>query len=159
MTFTQATPHLAAISVRRVFDPLRSIRLIGLAALLVAGFSVAPEAFAGPRLRCEVTYAGRTQVVEAAPVSDPYSVASVDIAGRFRFKAVMMGNATQLAYINLYAYFVAEDEQPRLIHEGKYLPTNQWTVVPVALTGTQHLYAGPLERELIYSCTLVGDAP
>jgi hypothetical protein len=97
--------------------------------------------------------------VEATPVSDPYSVASVDIDGRFRFKAVMLGNTTRVTYINLYAYFVTEGEQAKLIHEGKYLPTDEWKRAPVAFTGTQHLYAGPLERELIYSCTLSGDAP
>lgn len=139
--------------------PLHIIRLIGMAVLLFASLSFVPEAFAGPRLHCDVTYAGRTHVVEAMPVIDPYSVASVDISGRFRFKAVMLGNTTRLAYINLYAYFVTEGEQARLIHESKYLPTDEWKFASVALTGMQHLYAGPLERELMYSCTLSGEAP
>jgi hypothetical protein len=30
---------------------------------------------------------------------------------------------------------------------------------PYPLTGEQHLYAGVVERELIYSCTLEGIAP
>lgn len=105
---------------------------------------------AAPLLRCQVTYAGTTQVIEARPVSDPYAVASVDIGGRFRFKAVMVGSDTQLAYINVYAY-LATRRQPLLIQEAKYLPP-----FVAALTGEQHLYAGPVERELIYSCALEG---
>lgn len=159
MTFSQAPLRHAAFLVRCAPDTLRHIRLICVAALVIAGLSLASKACADPLLRCDVTYAGRTHVVQASPVSDPYSVASVDIAGRFRFKAVMVGNATQLAYINLYAYFVAADEQPKLVHQSKYLPSERWTLTPAALTGTQHLYAGPLERELIYSCTLEGVQP
>lgn len=159
MTFIQAPLHHVAFLARRVLDTLRHSRKICVVAMVFAGLFLVPEAFANPLLRCDVTYAGRTHVVQASPVSDPYLVPSVDIAGRFRFKAVMVGDTTRLAYINLYAYFVAEDEQPKLIHQSKYLPTERWLAAPLALTGTQHLYAGPLERELIYSCTLEGGAP
>lgn len=106
---------------------------------------------AAPLLRCQVTYAGATQVIEASPVIDPYAVTSVDIGGRFRFKAVMVGSDAQVAYINLYAY-IATRRQPVLIQEAKYLPP----FTAVSLTGEQHLYAGPVERELIYRCTLEG---
>ena len=44
---------------------------------------------AAPLLRCEVTYAGATQVIETTPVEDAYEVKPVDIAGRFLFKVVM----------------------------------------------------------------------
>lgn len=106
---------------------------------------------AAPLLRCQVTYAGATQVIETGPVSDPYAVASTDIGGRFRFKAVMVGSDAQVAYINLYAY-LATRRQPVLIHEAKYLPPFK----AASFTGEQHLYAGPVERELIYNCTLEG---
>lgn len=154
MTYAEATPQDTEFGMCSAIDTRLHIRRIGMAALLLVGLCSASQAFAGPFLRCDVTYAGRTHVVQAAPVKDPYSVASVDIAGRFRFKAVMVGDVTRLAYINLYVYFVAEDEQPKLVHQSKYLPSERWAATPVALTGMQHLYAGPLERELIYSCTL-----
>jgi hypothetical protein len=131
--------------------------LLCIVALIMAGLSMHNTAVAAPQLQCDVTYAGRTHVVQATPVIDPYPVASVDIAGRFRFKAVMVGDAKRLAYISLYTYFLAEDDQPKLVQQSKYLPPFQ--TAPHPLTGEQHLYAGPLERELIYSCTLEGWQP
>jgi hypothetical protein len=116
------------------------------------------SATAAPLLRCEVSYAGTTHVIEARPVADPYPVASVDIGGRFRFKAVMVGDATRVDRVLLYAYLDAR-RQPILIQEAKYLPPYQSSTTPYLLTGEQHLYAGPVERELIYSCTLQGVAP
>jgi len=115
-------------------------------------------AHAEPLLRCQVSYAGTTHVVDARPVADPYPVPSVDIGGRFRFKAVMVGDAAQVDRVLLYAYLDAR-RHPILIQEAKYLPPFQASTTPYLLTGEQHLYAGPVERELIYSCTLQGIAP
>ena len=126
--------------------------------LLLTGLMVGSAACADPMLRCDVNYAGSTQVIETSPVADPYPVASVDIGGRFWFKAVMVGHATQVDYIKLYAYLDTR-QQPLLIQEVKYLPPFQFTQTPYLLTGTQHLYAGPVERELVYSCTLQGVQP
>ena len=109
-------------------------------------------------LHCDVTYAGSTHIVETRPVADPYPVPSVDIGGRFRFKAVMVGQAAQVDYVKLYAYLDTR-HQPLLIQEAIYLPPFQSTPTPYLLTGTQHLYAGPVERELMYSCTLQGVQP
>lgn len=116
------------------------------------------SATAAPLLRCEVSYAGTTHVIEASPVADPYPVPSVDIGGRFRFKAVMVGDDARVDRVLLYAYLDAR-RQPILIQEAKYLPPFQASTTPYLLTGEQHLYAGPVERELIYSCTLQGVAP
>lgn len=115
-------------------------------------------AHATPLLRCEVTYAGATQVVEARPVQDPYPVPSVDIGGRFRFKAVMVGQGRHVDHIALYAYLDTR-RQPILVQEAKYLPPFRAGATPYSLTGEQHLFAGPVERELIYQCTLEGVAP
>ena len=117
---------------------------------------------AAPLLRCNVTYAGASQSIEASPVTDPYPVPSIDIAGRFRFKAVMVGSATQLDRIVLYAYFNTRTEsgtQPMLIQQLKYLPPFKTSATPYPLTGEQRLYAGSAERELMYSCTLEGVQP
>lgn len=126
--------------------------------VLLAGLLLTPLAQATPLLRCEVTYAGSTQVIETGPVADPYPVPSTDIGGRFWIKAVMVGPASQVDYVKLYAYLDTRT-QPLLIHEAIYLPPFHASDAPYPLTGTHHLYAGPAERELIYSCTLQGVQP
>lgn len=113
---------------------------------------------ATPLLRCDVSYAGTTHAIEARPVMDPYPVPSVDIGGRFRFKAVMVGSAARVERILIYAYLDTA-RQPILVQQAKYLPPFRVTDKPYPLTGEQHLYAGPVERELIYSCTLQGIQP
>lgn len=113
-------------------------------------FALCADASAAPLLRCELTYAGATQTLTAQPVSDPYAVPSVGIGGRFRFKAVMAGSAAAVTSINIYAYLETAS-QPVPIQHARYLPP-----FAPALTGEQHLYAGPLERELIYRCVLEG---
>lgn len=129
----------------------RRVRLL----LAAAGLAVSTTVAAEPLLRCAVTYAGTTHTIATRVVTDPYTVPSVDIGGRFLFRAVMVGTDREVAYIKLYAYFDTR-RQPILIQEAKYLPPFRRTQPPYALTGEQHLYAGPLERELIYACTLEG---
>src|SRR5512133_2867340 len=127
------------------------------AAVTLAGLLLSLTTVAAPLLRCQVAYAGTTHVIKASPVSDPYPVASVDIGGRFRFKAVMVGDATHVEYIKLYAYLDAS-RQPILVQQATYLPPFRASATPDLLTGEQHLYAGPVERELMYRCTLEGVA-
>jgi hypothetical protein len=69
----------------------------------------------------------------------------------------MVGNARRIDYIKLYAYLDAS-RQPVLIQQATYLPPFKRSAKPYVLTGVQHLYGGPVERELIYSCTLEGVA-
>jgi hypothetical protein len=128
------------------------------AGLALASLFFLSSAVAAPLLRCQVTYAGSTQVIDARPEADPYPIASVDIGGRFRFKAVMIGTETRVDYIKLYAYLDAR-RQPILVQEAVYLPPFNATSAPYPLTGEQHLFAGPVERELLYSCTLEGVQP
>lgn len=112
-------------------------------------------------LRCQVTYAGTTHEVQARPVDDPYTVPRVDIGGRFWFKPVVVGVGRRVDYVALYAYQDTR-RQPILVQEAKYLAP--FARAPRAdgvlnLTGEQHLYAGVVERELIYHCTLEGHEP
>ena len=128
---------------------------------LALGFGASlfsPMVSANALLRCELTYAGSTQVLEATAVSDPYLVPSVDIGGRFWFKAVMVGQAARVDYIKLYAY-LDTPKQALLLQESVYLPPFQTGSAPYPLTGRQHLYADVMERELIYSCSLQGVQP
>ena len=126
------------------------------------GLCFAPICWAnGPiQLRCDVTYAGATHSLVATPVNDPYSVPAHDIRGRFRFKAVLVGTPEQVERINIYVHQNASP-QPVLVQQAKYLPPFAWPAdgTPLPLTGQQHLYAGPMERELIYSCILQRGRP
>jgi hypothetical protein len=108
-------------------------------------------------LRCDVSYAGTTHHITARPVADPYGVESVDIGGRFFFKPVVVGRGSRVDYVLLYAY-LDQDPRPVMVQEAKYLPPFRSGKKPYLLTGEQHLYAGPVERELIYSCWLSGAA-
>ena len=118
-------------------------------------FTLGLNAAAEPLLLCQVTYAGTTHPVQARVVQDPYSVPSVEIGGRFLFKPVIVGRGQRIDYIKLYAYLDAK-RQPVLLQEAKYLPPFKASAAPYLLTGEQRLYGGPVERELIYSCTLEG---
>ena len=121
--------------------------------LCLWGFGI--HAQATPQLRCDVTYAGQTHVLKTRPVSDPYSVEPVDIGGRFFFKMVMVATGSQLEYIKLYAY-LNQEPRPLIVQHAKYLPPFRATAQPYLLTGQQHVYADPIERELIYKCWLGG---
>jgi len=106
-------------------------------------------------LRCDVTYGGTTHQVVATPVQDPYVQSAVDIADRFLFKPVVVGSGQKIDRVNLYVY-LSTRAQPVLVQQAKYLPPFRWPAdgAPLSLTGQQYLYAGTLERELMYSCAL-----
>lgn len=121
---------------------------------------VAGTAGAAARLVCDVSYAGTTHTLLAEPVTDPYTVPAQDVGGRFRFKPVLVGQGDRVDRVALYAYFNTP-QQPVLIQQAKYLPpfAPPGHQGPIALTGQQHLYAGHMERELIYRCSLHGVQP
>lgn len=125
-----------------------------IATLLHSTANAAPPT--APLLRCFATYAGSTQVVERGVTADPYSVAAVDVGGRFTFKAVMVGTPDKVDYIKLYAYLQRRDKDIP-IHQATYLPPFKAALTP--FTPLNHLYAGEVERELQYHCTLQGVMP
>jgi len=140
----QTPPHLRAPHLRKRLFPLQ----------LLAALLCVPALHANPLLQCDLTYAGSTQSLQTTPVADPYPVQSVDVGGRFWFKAVMVGTAAQVDYIKLYAYLDTRS-QPVLVQQATYLPP----FAKGSLTGKQFVYAGPVERELQYQCTLKEVAP
>ncbi|MFC4789979.1 MULTISPECIES: hypothetical protein [Giesbergeria] len=117
-------------------------------------------AWAATQLECQVTYAGTTETIIAQPTDNPYTVAATDIAGRFRFKPVLVAQANQLRYVSIYVYQQTR-HQPTLIQQAKYLPPYPLPgpTGHIALTGEQRLYAGTMERELMYQCTLAEAKP
>lgn len=137
---------------------LNPAKTLVVTALILGGTLASSASHAAPLLHCDVTYAGSTHVIEARMVADPYPVASVDIAGRFRFKAVMVGQGARIDTIKLYTY-LETPRQPVLIHQATYRPPFPVPSGTDGLTGEQRVYGGPKERELIYRCTLQEVAP
>lgn len=126
---------------------------------LLAVWTVPTMAQAAPRLRCQLEQGGTTQVHEFTPVADPYGVAAIDINGRFRFKAVMIGDERQIQYIKLYTYYQTARRR-LLVHEVKYLsPELPAGTSLMALTGQNYVYSPGKEREFQYSCSLIGGTP
>jgi hypothetical protein len=126
---------------------------------LLAAWAVPTMVQAAPRLRCSLNQGGLSQVVEFSPVADPYGVEAIEINGRFRFKAVVIGDARQVEYIGLYSYYQA-DGRWVLLHEAKYsAPTAAADPTAAALTGQNSLYAPGYEREFQYGCALAEVAP
>lgn len=119
---------------------------------------------AQPRLHCDITYAGTTQQFDAYINNDPssaantdtyaaYTTEATDIAGRFRFKAILLGTRQHLETIKLYAYYET-DRHPVLLSEAIYNAPFIYSTIPNSMTGLNHLYSPPLERELLYGCAL-----
>lgn len=114
---------------------------------------------AAPLLRCQIDQGGSTMVRDFAPVADPYGVAAIDINGRFRFKAVVLGDAQRVEYVKLYVY-AANKRQPMLLHETNYpAPAASRDASPASLTGINYVYSPLLERELRYGCVLLEVMP
>jgi hypothetical protein len=116
-------------------------------------------ALATPLLHCTIEQGGITQVLEFAQESSPYTARAIDINGRFRFKAVVVGDARQMEYIKIYTYDFPK-RQPVLLHEAKYMaPVAGPNSQPASLTGVNFVYSPRLERELQYECVLQEMAP
>lgn len=118
------------------------------------GFFFTLGAMASPVLRCNFEVNAEHYQHAFMPVSDPYTVQSVDLGGRFRFKAVVLGDAQQVALINLYVSYQTE-RQPMLMQHLKFIkPVALTQPSPDALTGRVALYSPFLGKELQYSCAL-----
>lgn len=138
----------------------RLLALVLTSALLLSSTPL----LARPLLRCAVTYAGTTQIIEQRLLHDADTAANADtgaaytqpandIAGRFLFKAILLGRAQSLKVIKIYVYYQAE--RPVLIQETRMLPPFSVSTTPNGLTGMQYVHAGVLERELQYGCALL----
>lgn len=112
------------------------------------------------QLACEVTYAGQTQRIAVTSTADPYRQEAVNIRDRFRFKAVHVQGGDVTPRIGIYVYLDV-DPHPLLIQhvtvQPPYPPAGAGARAD--LVGEQRLYAGRLERELIYRCFLEPQTP
>lgn len=104
-------------------------------------------------LVCTVTYGGAARRLEFPATANPYAVKAVDVAGRFRFKAIYIREPWSAASINIYAYRQAEAGDA-LLQEGKYAPPFSLAAgARYGFTGRQLVYS-PEQRELEYWCEL-----
>jgi hypothetical protein len=102
---------------------------------------------------CTVSYGGEAQRLEFPATTDPYGVKAVDVAGRFRFKAIYIREPWSAAAINVYAYRQAGSGDV-LLQEGKYGPAaSTVSQARYGFTGRQLVYS-PEQRELEYWCEL-----
>lgn len=131
-------------------------------AVAVAALCSWPTQAQAEVLRCQVRYASDTVLLEARPVADPYTVAAQDIGGRFRFKAVVVGNPQapqQIDHIALYAYDMEMPGAPLLIHQVVHTPPFADQPALPGLTGWNHIYSAHLGREMVYGCALSKESP
>lgn len=114
--------------------------------------------WASSSLQCEVSYAGATYKLNAKPTLDVYTVQPIEIGGRFFFKMILTETDRKLDQVLIYVYL---DQKPRpiLLQQAKYKGPFSPSLDSTPLTGQQHLYGGPVERELIYSCSLSTSTP
>lgn len=145
----------------RAFCPIRFSGLVLAATFigLLAAALFSSIASASPRLRCQLNQGDTAQVLDFAPVLNPYSVQAVDLDGRFRFKAVVIGDEHKIDYVKLYTYYRSK-RQAVLLHQASYLaPAVDPGAGSAALTGINTLYSPNLGREFRYGCALVEVAP
>jgi hypothetical protein len=128
-----------------------------LAMLLPAVLPTAVQA--ASELRCHFEVNAERFEHSFAPVSEPYAVQSINLADRFRFKAVVLGNDTLVDLVNLYVSYQT-DRQPMVLQHLKFVaPVAQRQPTPDALTGRVALYSPFLGKELQYGCALHAVAP
>lgn len=109
---------------------------------------------ASPQLRCHFEVNAERFDYSFNPVADPYAVNSVNLADRFRFKAVVLGDDTRVDLINLYVSYQTQ-RQPMILQHTKFVaPIAQAQPSPDALTGRVALYSPFLGKELLYGCAL-----
>jgi len=110
-------------------------------------------------LHCVIEVNGEVHQHVFSPTRDPYTVRSIDIGERFRFKAVVLGQGDDIELVNLYAYYQTR-RQPMLMQHAKYLkPKAVLKPEPDSLTGKVALYSPVLGKELAYRCALHKEAP
>jgi hypothetical protein len=106
-----------------------------------------------PAVSCAVTYGGQTRRLDFGATKTPYAVQAIDIAGRFRFKAIYIREPWRAASVSTYAYHQAEAGDV-LLQEGKYAPPfSLGAGARYGFTGRQLVYS-PDQRELEYWCEL-----
>lgn len=123
-------------------------------AFFVLGCMAPTMVQATPLLKCHFEVNAERSEQTFTPTTDPYTVGSVNLANRFRFKAVVLGDDTRVASINLYVSYQTE-RQPMVLQHAKFVaPQALQQPTPDALTGRIAVYSPFLGKELQYGCAL-----
>jgi len=106
-------------------------------------------------LVCQMRYASETFALRQAAGPDPYAAATVDVPGRFRLRAVVLGTPEHIEHITLSTYELGEDASPLILQQVRLSgPFALQRAIP-DLTGWQHVYASYLGREMRFGCALL----
>jgi hypothetical protein len=116
---------------------------------------LAPPALAA-KVSCHLTYGGETRVVDAAPTSDPHTVAPLAIGSYFLFRIVFRDQPADLAGIKLTTY-ADRNEGPVIIHQAAH-PYPLPAAAMGGFTGLNFVYEPVRDGELQYWCEMK-DAP
>ena len=134
--------------------------LSGLIAFALCGLAQADSVV------CHITYGGETRLIEAQPVSMPYTVTPTPIGSYFLFRIVFRQEPADLASIKLYTY-TNRDTGPVIIHQASY-PYPVKSVAPAGdflqgtdsgFTGLNWVYETVRDSELQYWCELKSGTP
>jgi hypothetical protein len=110
-------------------------------------------------LQCQFDLNGSRETHVFQPVADPYRASSIDLGGRFRFKAVMLAAASQVESVDLYVSYQTRRQPMILQHVQFTQPVVDSQAKPDALTGRVALYSPFLGKELQYGCSLYAVTP
>jgi hypothetical protein len=131
----------------------------GFGAVWLAVLACATTPIEAAQLRCHIEVNGETTLYVVEPTQDPYGAQSLDIAERFRFKAVVLGQGDEIELVNIYVYYQTR-RQPMVLQHAKHLkPLALQSPDSGALTGRVALYSPVLGKELAYQCALHKEAP
>ena len=116
-------------------------------------FSASHICYAADSVRCYVSYAGNTQVLEANPTQDPYQIDSTAIGSYFLFRIVFEVAPKALAAIKLYTY-AHRDRGATPIHQAMHPYPLKQPQGQYGFTGLQTVYEPVRDGELQYWCEL-----
>jgi hypothetical protein len=125
----------------------------------VLALVLAATSAAAPVLRCHFHTAGDDIALDVPPIDDPYRAPASPIGRHFKFKAVLTVRDGRVDHATLYTYY-PDRGRTILLHTSRHAaPAVTDGRDRSALTGEQRVYSPILERELVYGCALVEDAP
>lgn len=123
--------------------------------LIAALCLFAPPLWASPQLQCAFEMNGHSETHFFQPVTDPYLAESIEIGGRFRFKAIVLASSNQVDLVNLYVSYQTR-RQPMILQHAKFIkPSSQPAPLASSLTGRIAVYSPFLGKELVYDCSLI----
>ena len=141
---------------------MRRLLALGLLGPLTSVCLAAPPTAGDlPTLRCQIESDNTPFTLDTAPTQDPYAVKPVTLNERFRFKAVVVADASGQAIDHVKLYTQEVGEAGRLVlHQVSY--SREMVAASFgqpSLTGVQWVYARRMERQFQFECHWIGGRP